>query len=77
MPTVLDNALKSKNAVLGIFVTLSRSTMHTSSRILMENGSIAFSGLVTAAVVRNLYPGSQDTHEQLLDRVKANMRRTG
>ncbi|KAI1284442.1 hypothetical protein F5Y07DRAFT_393412 [Xylaria sp. FL0933] len=52
MPTPLDNAMKSKNAVLGINIY-----QIVMSRVLMELYFKAFSGLVTAAVVWSFWGG--------------------
>ncbi|WQF79555.1 hypothetical protein CDEST_04569 [Colletotrichum destructivum] len=101
MPTPLDNAMKSRSAVLGAY---------SNPTIARESGAhcvAAFGGLVTAVAVwaiyggdmfpagpdptgapedwtreemrrwlaaRNLFPHENDTREELLARVLANMR---
>ncbi|KAF3056263.1 hypothetical protein GL218_06621 [Daldinia childiae] len=83
MPTLLDNAMKSKNAVLA-FSGLVTAALAWS----LAGGSIFPSQddpkgdpetwtreeLRRWLAARNLHPQKGDTREQLLERVKANMR---
>ncbi|KAI1754566.1 hypothetical protein F4782DRAFT_492997 [Xylaria castorea] len=83
MPTPLDNAMKSKSAVLAFsgLVTAAVAWSFWGGDIFPAQAdptgkpeTWTREELRRWLAARNLYPGSNDTKEQLLERVKANMR---
>ncbi|KAH8908447.1 hypothetical protein BR93DRAFT_925570 [Coniochaeta sp. PMI_546] len=83
MPTPLDNAMRSRNAVLA-FAGLVTATavwaiwggdmFPAGSDPTGEPETWTFEELRRWLAARNLYPHSSATREELLERVKANMR---
>ncbi|KAI0490881.1 hypothetical protein F4859DRAFT_459561 [Xylaria cf. heliscus] len=83
MPTPLDNAMKSKNAVLAFsgLVTAAVAWSFWGGDLFPAQADPTGNPetwtreeLRRWLAARNLHPGANDTQEQLLERVKANMR---
>ncbi|RFU34614.1 hypothetical protein B7463_g1697, partial [Scytalidium lignicola] len=84
MPTALDKALNSKNTFLafaGIVTAAAAWSIWGQGEIFpRENDPSGDPEIWTRdemrrwLAARNLHPGSNDTREELLERVKANMR---
>ncbi|KAH6626219.1 hypothetical protein B0J18DRAFT_424262 [Chaetomium sp. MPI-SDFR-AT-0129] len=83
MPTPLDRAMKSKNALLafgGLVTGVAVWAIWGGDMFPQEQdpkgdpGTWSKEELRRWLAARNLYPQSSDTREQLLERVRANMR---
>ncbi|KAI6080744.1 hypothetical protein F4821DRAFT_250914 [Hypoxylon rubiginosum] len=83
MPTLLDNAMKSKNAVLAFsgLVTAALAWSMWGGNVFPSDADPkgdpqewTREELRRWLAARNLHPQHKDTREQLLERVKANMR---
>ncbi|KAI0169662.1 hypothetical protein GGR52DRAFT_550916 [Hypoxylon sp. FL1284] len=83
MPTLLDNAMKSKNAVLAFsgLVTAALAWSMWGGNVFPADADPkgdpqewTREELRRWLAARNLHPQDRDTREQLLERVKANMR---
>ncbi|KAI0851623.1 hypothetical protein F5Y00DRAFT_230272 [Daldinia vernicosa] len=83
MPTLLDNAMRSKNAVLAFsgLVTAALAWSFAGGSIFPSQDdpkgdpeTWTREELRRWLAARNLHPQKGDTREQLLERVKANMR---
>lgn len=83
MPTPIDNALRSKNAVLGFAGIVTAAAAWAIWGTDMFPAATDPTGnpegwtreeMRRWLAARNLHPQSGDTREQLLERVKANMR---
>ncbi|KAI0122984.1 hypothetical protein BJ170DRAFT_119893 [Xylariales sp. AK1849] len=83
MPTPIDNAMRSKNAVLGFAGIVAAAAVWTIwGQDMFPAGSDPTGNpddwtrdeLRRWLAARNLHPQAKDTREQLLERVKANMR---
>ncbi|KAI4864686.1 hypothetical protein F4820DRAFT_423076 [Hypoxylon rubiginosum] len=83
MPTLLDNAMKSKNAVLAFsgLVTAALAWSMWGGNMFPPDADPkgdpqewTREELRRWLAARNLHPQDRDTREQLLERVKANMR---
>ncbi|TVY86519.1 hypothetical protein LAWI1_G005187 [Lachnellula willkommii] len=80
MPTPLDRALNSKNTFLGVVTAAAVWSIWGTEMFPKESDPTGDPKTWTREelrrflAARNLYPDSKDTDEQLLERVKANMR---
>ncbi|OAA69292.1 hypothetical protein LEL_10168 [Akanthomyces lecanii RCEF 1005] len=82
MPTILDNTLKSKNMVLAFGGVVAAATVWMLSGDMFpaeedpkgEPDTWTREEMRRWLEARNLFPQSTDTREQLLARIKANLR---